>query len=903
MLKPVLSTLLALAIFSCNPLPAPAQAFTTVQGSRVGNGTGALLTSGAACFSPYNSAGVLTAITPSGGSPSTGPFCASILNGAFLLSGAVPNLATASPSGLNYQLVIYNNVSAPVLTVDWLTSVSGAAWTFDTTPIPVSLNSLASASGIGAPYLPCIAGASYARTDVTQNNGWQCRVNGGPTFWFQQGNQPAPGPGQTATIPVVAAMIAAAIAGGIPTTCTTGCVQTAPSTDQVITQPLHTTLIPNSFGNVMYMNPLSGVDLITQANAAFSACLFGCKVVVPQKLGCWTTTSGTVVMNQPGQMFVGNGLGNTCINHSGSAPFLTASLNSGNYTIAENGEIGGFTLNFSNSSNSGISSGSWGGLHFRDLAVIGPAGQTYEAGSPGTSQCMKFQNTYHWEERAYFDNVHLGGCAINMHVLAPTGAGTASYGYWLVNGLWTNMGAGSKDLVVDVGADLYHVLGWSMNINSGGTTTADEAFHIEGRFTGQNFHLTAENASAPVTFAHLPPTGIMQLQGDYSTFGQPVNNIEDNTGTVGGGMPPFWIMPKAGLTGIAGSVGGAGTITGYGLDTGLGLQDVQLIPSEILNPSDPGNMAYRAYMVKTGTSSSAPVDVYGTQVEKCSAVRADSSITKAISVRECIDRDGNVRITGTHIAGIGYNAKVGPYSINGLPVLQSKSAVISADGDVILASSTNLAGTFYLTFNGPFRNQYVEVGVGSTQFDTNVSLSVPVNNSQGGQVVLSNLRIKLSAGGAPQLVATIGNRNAGTSLVVTQIGDGAWATDLLPGGTPGATATTNTQTHPWSCQPGLGDGTNAIPAATYLQTSCRNETGATITLSAIRCVADAGASTCNATNGAGTGLLTGAITGSPAYTTGTQSATVTIPPGDFAKISFVADGTSKQIGIDLVGSY
>lgn len=108
---------------------------------------------------------------------------------------------------------------------------------------------------------------------------------------------------------------------------------------------------------------------------------------------------------------------------------------------------------------------------------------------------------------------------------------------------------------------------------------------------------------------------------------------------------------------------------------------------------------------------------------------------------------------------------------------------------------------------------------------------------------------------------------------------------------------------PLSCQPGLGDGLNAITAGTYLNTTCRNETGKTWTLTAIRCVADAGSSTCNVTNGAGTALLTGAITGTSTYANGTQSGTTTIASGDFLKIAFVADGTTKQIGIDVAGTY
>lgn len=109
---------------------------------------------------------------------------------------------------------------------------------------------------------------------------------------------------------------------------------------------------------------------------------------------------------------------------------------------------------------------------------------------------------------------------------------------------------------------------------------------------------------------------------------------------------------------------------------------------------------------------------------------------------------------------------------------------------------------------------------------------------------------------------------------------------------------------PLSCQPGLGDGLDVIPAGTYLTTTCRNETGMTWTLTAIRCVADAGTATCAATNGAGTALLTGAITGTSTYANGTQSATTTIASGDFLKITYVITGTSThQVGIDVAGTF
>lgn len=107
--------------------------------------------------------------------------------------------------------------------------------------------------------------------------------------------------------------------------------------------------------------------------------------------------------------------------------------------------------------------------------------------------------------------------------------------------------------------------------------------------------------------------------------------------------------------------------------------------------------------------------------------------------------------------------------------------------------------------------------------------------------------------------------------------------------------TSATQYKKLSCQPAFGDGVNAITAATYPQTDCYNDTGATITITGIKCFTDNnGSSTLNVTNGAGTGLLTGAVTCTTAFAAGTQSGTVTIANGDFLKFSFVADGTSKQ---------
>jgi len=107
----------------------------------------------------------------------------------------------------------------------------------------------------------------------------------------------------------------------------------------------------------------------------------------------------------------------------------------------------------------------------------------------------------------------------------------------------------------------------------------------------------------------------------------------------------------------------------------------------------------------------------------------------------------------------------------------------------------------------------------------------------------------------------------------------------------------------WSCQTGLGDGTNAIASGTYLQSFCYNDTGSTVTLTGVRCYADAGTVSLNATNGSSTALLTGAVTCSPAFAPGTQSNTTTLASGDFVEFTFVADGTAKQTTWVVTGSY
>lgn len=112
-------------------------------------------------------------------------------------------------------------------------------------------------------------------------------------------------------------------------------------------------------------------------------------------------------------------------------------------------------------------------------------------------------------------------------------------------------------------------------------------------------------------------------------------------------------------------------------------------------------------------------------------------------------------------------------------------------------------------------------------------------------------------------------------------------------------------TFPMLCQPGLGDGLNAIAAGTYLESACFNLYSGTYTITGVRCYTDNnGTSTLNITNGAGTALLTGAITCTNSFpgATGTQSGTTTIAVSDGIKFTFVSDGASKQTSWNITGT-
>ena len=177
----------------------------------------------------------------------------------------------------------------------------------------------------------------------------------------------------------------------------------------------------------------------------------------------------------------------------------------------------------------------------------------------------------------------------------------------------------------------------------------------------------------------------------------------------------------------------------------------------------------------------------------------------------------------------------------------------------------------------------IEMSDGTALEGTGAQGSIAFNSTAGqGMVVdLPYILDSVGSAGNPGDVLT----NVSTSLLGLK-GNTSW-------GNPAALNL------PKTCQTGLGDGLNAIPNGTYLQFFCVNDSGRNLAITAIHCYTDnAGSSTLNAKNNAGTGLLTGAITCNNTKTgggaAGTQSATTILAAGDAVNFTFIADGTSTQ---------
>ncbi len=172
------------------------------------------------------------------------------------------------------------------------------------------------------------------------------------------------------------------------------------------------------------------------------------------------------------------------------------------------------------------------------------------------------------------------------------------------------------------------------------------------------------------------------------------------------------------------------------------------------------------------------------------------------------------------------------------------------------------------------------------------------------QKLATGLSSSVSAGALDVVIQTsLGNHDSGSDLNF-DLYAGAYVPsgqelEIKSGGSlvcdPGSTCPTPTL--PLSATSGIGDGVNAIAAATYPMLMACNNTGKNWTVTAIHAYVDAGtASTLDMQNNAGTSFLTGVITATGIKTSGgapgTLGSTVTLANTDCFNAIFVADGSA-----------
>lgn len=254
-----------------------------------------------------------------------------------------------------------------------------------------------------------------------------------------------------------------------------------------------------------------------------------------------------------------------------------------------------------------------------------------------------------------------------------------------------------------------------------------------------------------------------------------------------------------------------------------------------------------------------------------------------------------------------------------LNLAQGSNVTLSESGGTVTITASSTASTAFSALTGSTNTSAAMlVGTGAslaaTGSGTIAATSAaacattdgcwPKNGAMGtpSSIVLTNAT-SLPAAALPALTGDVTSSAGSAATSVVKVNGASVPTSALALGSNGSGQLT-AFAPAWVCNAGLGDGLNAVPAGTYLQTTCYNGTGQTVTITGIKCFTDnSGSSTMNVSNGAGTGLLTGAVTCTSSFAAGTQSATTTVANGDYFKFTFVADGTSKQTTWVIIGTY
>jgi hypothetical protein len=297
----------------------------------------------------------------------------------------------------------------------------------------------------------------------------------------------------------------------------------------------------------------------------------------------------------------------------------------------------------------------------------------------------------------------------------------------------------------------------------------------------------------------------------------------------------------------------------------------------------------------------------------------DGTTGTTVNETAIINSSGNAVIAGTTSTTIPSYIVVGGAGTTGNAVLASAGTLAPCKMDSTIASA---AGEYYVitsaTTGGECHAQSAAPSPGT--WVIGFLHDSATTSGSNALVAVENFVLGATSGGGT--VTTTGSPASGNLTAfsgTTSITNGNLSGDVTTSGTLAATVVkVNGASVPAStallgsnsssqviaagaqytklrCEPGLGDGLNAIPSGTYLQSTCYNDSGVTWTITGIKCFTDnSGTSTLNAAGNTLGALLTGAITCSSSFAAGTQSANVALTSGDYIKFTFVADGTSKQ---------
>jgi hypothetical protein len=255
----------------------------------------------------------------------------------------------------------------------------------------------------------------------------------------------------------------------------------------------------------------------------------------------------------------------------------------------------------------------------------------------------------------------------------------------------------------------------------------------------------------------------------------------------------------------------------------------------------------------------------------CSATFDNTSVALNEAILS-VTTDGRLHDTGSQSATAG----------------QPNFAVLNANAGIGTNALISLTGMLAQNPNGGGGNGNNSISINGTAAKkvTNFNGTTPAADANNQLLVWK----ASSSGNTTSAVVEVPLATTGQAGIVQLAGDLA-GTSSAP--------TIAAQYKKLRCETGIGDGLNAMSAGTYLQFFCVNTSGVTWTITGINCWTDnAGTSTLNAANNAGTGLLTGAVTcnstKSGGGAAGTQSGTTTLANNDAISFTFVADGTSKQ---------